>query len=194
MTEKPNMVELIPARKLSTAEVVHFTVSQRDSNFTKLRDAAHPGRRVSEYVPPGRYARLNVLGELMMTDTLMEWETSYPFIEAARGNVLVAGLGLGMALVPVLQKQEVTSVTVVEKNQDVIDLVEKHLPNQDKLQALRADIFEWTPPAKVKFDTIYFDIWPFINQDNQNEIKKLKKRFKSRLARGGTMLAWLEDT
>ena len=55
----------------------------------------------------------------------------------------------------------------------------------------RADVFFWEQQAgwPTKFDTIYFDIWPSIQDHNLPEVKRLRIRAKSWLARGG----WLGD-
>lgn len=35
----------------------------------------------------------------------------------------------------------------------------------------------WCPFRKKRFNTIYFDIWPTISEDNLPEITKLKRKF-----------------
>ena len=54
--------------------------------------------RPGEYVPPGRYARLFVNGTMFMSDTPMERNTNYAVVRNAHGNVLIAGLGIGLRL------------------------------------------------------------------------------------------------
>lgn len=143
----------------------------------------------------GKYIRLVVNGELMMSDTDMEKNSNNNFVYAANGSVLIAGLGIGLILKAILEKPEVTNVTVIEKYQDVIDLVEPYYKNP-KLKIICADILEWIPEKGEKWDTIYFDIWPTICEDNLDEIKLLHNRFKNKLNRTNKdcwMNSWMKE-
>lgn len=195
--EKPAMIDVVPPGKLPGAEVVHFEITKEEAEFGNLRAAIHGMGR--DTVRPGRYAKLLVGGRLMMSDTDMEWQTSRNFIWRAHGDVLVAGLGLGLVLVPVLAKPEVKSVLVIEKSQDVVDLVLPHLqklPGAEKLAVVVADALEWRLPKGQIWDTIFFDIWPNVCEDNLVEMTRLKRRFARRLDREDPvawMGCWRED-
>ena len=189
------VAEIVPPGEQGVAKIDHFEVSKRASEFTSIRAAM--GRR-DEYVPEGKYVRLTVKGHgLMMTDTRMEQVTNYDVIHNAKGKVLIMGLGIGMVLIPILKKPEVTSVTVIEKYQDVVDLVipalRAKVPEASKLGVIVADALEWMPPKGVKFDTLYFDLWADICTDNLEEITFLKRRFARRKNPGAWMGAWVED-
>lgn len=125
----------------------------------------------------------------MMSDTDAERRSNYEVVRRATGDVLVAGLGLGMIFHPILAKPEVRSVTVVEKFADVVALVEPTL-SPVKLRVVVADIFAWKPPTGVKWDAIYFDIWPDICVDNLKEMATLHRRFSRRLNPSGWMGSW----
>lgn len=126
-------------------------------------------------VAPGRYTRLIIRNQLVMSDTQMEQRTNREFVIAAHGHVLIAGLGLGLILPPILKKENVLSVTVIEKEQDVISLVaQKH--RHRKLTVCNGDAFSYEPSGK--FDCIYLDIWPDINTDNLKAMTTLKKRYR----------------
>ena len=92
----PHLVDLIPERECRSARVEHFSISPKEAGLSSLRAAlnGHP----TSVVPPGRYARLLVDSEVMMTDTLMEKKSNTRLIEMAKGHVLIGGLGLGMIL------------------------------------------------------------------------------------------------
>jgi len=138
----------------------------------------------------GKYVRLFVDGKLMMSDTAMERMSNHDIIEKAKGKVLIAGLGLGLILPPILEKEEAIEVVIIEKYQDVIDLVGPKFDNP-KLKIICADIFEYTP--KKKFDTIYFDIWPEICSDNLNEIETLEEKYQPFLKKNGYMNSWFKE-
>lgn len=185
MSTFPSMVEIVPEASIGIAAVEHFEVNKTDAMIS--------GFRIGEYVSPGMYARLRVNGRLMMTDTRMEHMTNYKFVRRARGNVLVAGLGLGMILHPVLEDEEVTSVTVIEKYADVIALVGPTVKHS-KLTIIHADVYEWKPAKGTKFDTIYFDIWAEQSTDTLKDMAKLHMRFRPYKTLDAWMESWRRDS
>ena len=112
-----------------------------------------------------------------MSDTRYEQLTNTEVVRRAHGDVLIAGLGIGMILTRILDKPEVESVTVIEKYQDVIDLVEPHYRNP-KLTVICADIYDWKPAKGTVFNCIYFDIWADQSTDCLVDMAKLHQRFK----------------
>lgn len=169
----------------------HFVVDKAAADWTLVRAAVRGSRH--EYVRPGKYVKLSCNGTTVMSDTKMERTTNAAIVAQASGDVLIAGLGLGMILWPILAKPDVKSVTVIERAPEVIELVLPSLavhPNFDKLHVITADIFEWKRPVGASYDTIYFDIWPYISADNLSGIRKLHRRFRSRLRAGGWMDSW----
>lgn len=189
-----SMVDIVPEGATCNVKIEHFEVSKADSDFTRLRAFQHPG----EYVPPGKYVRLRVGGGVMMSDTPMEQDSNSDVMYRANGKVLIAGLGIGMILVPILENPDVTEVTVVEKSSEVLTLVggRGKFPNIEKLKLVHADIFEWTLPVGARWDTIYFDIWQDICEDNLEEVTRLKRKFALRLNRDNPqawMGAWQEE-
>lgn len=133
-------------------------------------------------VHDGKYVRLHINGQLMMSDTGMERASNRAFIKNANGHVLIAGLGVGLIVYNILSKPSVTKITIVEKYQDVIDLVAPHFTDP-RIEIVCADIMEHQFDKAVKFDTIYFDIWPTIDEDNLLQIRTLHNRYKGRLNR-----------
>lgn len=143
----------------------------------------------------GTYCKLYVDGELMMSDTPMERRTNLDFINNANGRVLIAGLGLGLIIQNIIEKESVTEVIVIEKYQDVIDLVLPKIQHP-KLKVICADIFEYNVDKKEKYDVIYFDIWADITTDNLTEMKTLSNKFKRSLNKDNSrcwMNSWLKD-
>ena len=185
MSDFLKMAEVVPEGRVGVAEVSHFEVSETESKFSAIRGGM-------SWVPQGRYARLRVNGRLMMSDTRMEHVTNREFVLEAKGNVLIAGLGLGMILHPILAKDSVTSVTVIEKYADVIALVEPTVRHK-KLTVTCADIYEWKPEKGTKFDTIYFDIWSDQSTDDLEDMRKLHCRFRPYKVKEGWMNSWRRD-
>ena len=137
----------------------------------------------------GPICQLYVGSSMMISDGSNEHRTNYEVVRASRGRVLIAGLGLGMILTRILSKPEVDSVIVVEKYQDVIDLVGRHFQSP-KLSIVCADIHEWNPPRGERFDTIYFDIWADQSTDDLEEMHTLHRRFRKFKSPGGWMESW----
>ena len=85
-------------------------------------------------------------------------------IEAAEGRVLTYGLGLGYYPFMTAQKEEVKSVTVVEREQTAIDLFKQnllpHFPHKEKITVLQADALEFAAALKPgAYDCVFADIW-----------------------------------
>jgi hypothetical protein len=90
-----------------------------------------------------------------------------------------------MNLLPVVACAGVRRITVVEKSQDVIDMVEPQLAAfcgslWEKVSVVHSDIDEWRPPRGTKFNVIYFDIWPSCGNDMEHKNKLHKKFLKHR--------------
>lgn len=155
--------------------------------MTRLRAA-----RDGQPLRAEKYTRLIVGNTLWMTDAEYECWTNQKFVEAARGDVLIAGLGLGLILGPALAKPGVRSVTVIEREPDVVALIEPTY-KCPKLSVVVADAREWTPPAKA-FDCIYLDIWPSVpDADDRADILSLKMKYRRALRPTGWIGAWCEE-
>ncbi len=109
-----------------------------------------------------------------------EIETMKVPIEKARGSVLVYGLGIGYFAYMVSQKESVESVTVVERDGDVISLFESYIlpqfPNKAKIKVIKADAFDFAKErmAKGKFDYVFTDLWHDVS-DGVDLYVKMKK-------------------
>lgn len=188
MSRFPSLAAVIPEGISGNVQVKHFTVTKADSDFTRLRAAM--GRR-NEYVPEGRYVQLLVNGGVMMSDTLMEQRTNSEVLFRAKGHVLIAGLGLGMIMHPIVAKDGVTRVTVIEKNPHVVKLVGPYVPKN--VEVIEADIFEWKPARGTKFQVIYHDVWATICEDNLKEMSVLHRHFGRYVAPGGWQGSWMRE-
>lgn len=131
-------------------------------------------------IPPGRYIRLINRCDCVMSDTPMEKETNRDFVRNAHGNVLIGGLGIGLIILAIQDKEDVKKITVVEKNCEVIELVGKQLPLNSKVNIVNDDVFEYKP--LLKYNTIYMDIWNYINKDVYNkQMEPLINRYRKYL-------------
>jgi len=190
-----DMHTILEPATAGVAKLDLIEISAMESAFSSVRGGLN-------YVTPGKYVRLLVNGGVMMSDTRMERLSNSHVVRHAKGDVLISGLGLGMLLVPILAKPEVTSLTVLEKYQDVIDIVlpqlQAKLPPEHmaKLKVVLADVLEFKVKelGGQKFDVVYHDIWPDICTDNLTEVTALKRKFAKSLKPEGWQGAWMEDT
>lgn len=189
----PSMCEIVPEGESGEYCVEHFEISPQEAIFAETK-AIYNRNYLGRMIRPGRFCRLMHIGgeyntrTVLMSDTDAERNTNKEVVYNAHGDVLIAGLGLGMVLCPVAKKEEVRSITVIEIYQDVIDLVEPYIRkylghHSEKIKIICMDIFEYTPTRK--FDVIYFDIWGDICGDEYPETKKLHRKFSSSLNRDG---------
>lgn len=184
------------SKSVGCAELRKFELDERASNATWLRGLLNGF--TGEYCSPGKYVKLYVDGELVMSDTNMEKDSNREVINRACGDVLLVGLGIGLLLHNLRQKiQEgvVRSVTVYEKEQSVIDLVAPYYRDIPNLKIVCRDIMEYRPPKEEKYDTIYFDIWPTIDYErNLPEIRMLHNRWKFRKRDSNAFMnSWMKE-
>ena len=93
----------------------------------------------------------------IMQDTTREYREHQVFLSESHGNVLLAGLGLGMINQSLMENPNVKSVTIIEKYQEVIDLVWDYCPKNEKIKLIHADIYNWNPDSI--WDIGWFDSW-----------------------------------
>jgi hypothetical protein len=185
-----DMVMLIPEGKKGQFEIKHFELSEDFVRKEKLRAIFNGTYGEVFQLAPGKYVKLVGRGSLWMSDTDMEKRTNEGFVINAKGDVLIAGLGIGLIIAAVIDNPEVKSITVIERYQEVIDLVLPYLPGNSKLKVIAADINTWAPEPSQKFDTIYFDIWATISAGNYSEMKLLSRKFRKYLSKGGWLNSW----
>lgn len=190
------MHRIVPSGAHGEAKIDHFTIDKHASQMANM-GMMFGGQPGFMRVEPGKYARLHVGRELMMTDTPMERRTNAEFVRRAHGRVLVAGLGLGMVLRAILKKPEVEHVTVLEKSADVVALVEPTLKRDaGRLTIVTTDVHDWRPEKGAKWNVIYFDIWPDISTKNLPEMGRLQRRAASWIDRTDPdrwVGCWLRD-
>ena len=131
-------------------------------------------------VPEGQYVRLREKarsGDVIMSNTPMEKHTNAAFVKVAHGDILIAGLGIGLVPMAIQDKPEVSSIMIVEKEPEIIQLISSQLNFNSKVKIVEEDIYHYRP-FDEKFDCIYFDIWPYINEDVYKDMLFLKDGFR----------------
>lgn len=172
----------IPAGEIGSAKIETFEVTPKQSAVALFS---------RQNVPPGTYTKLLINCRIIMSDTPDELDDHRNFIRAATGNILINGLGLGCVLNVTRHNDRVKTITVVEKNPDVIALVGPHFADDPKVNIIEGDAFTFKPKIDGKYDVAFHDIWFDICLDNLEHMKKLHRRY-GRFAK--QQFSWSRDT
>jgi len=160
----------IPDGKSGNWSVETFEVPKEDlSQFISMMK---DGRGV----PAGTYKRLTYKGSVVMSNTPDEISDFSRFARQAKGSILINGLGLGVLLKALLDKEDITDITVIEKSEDVIKLVANHYTDS-RLNIIQADAFEYIPPKGKRYNYVWHDIWNDICTDNLKEMIILHRKY-----------------
>lgn len=104
-------------------------------------------------------------GREWMTVTPNEIATMQPAIDAATGDVTAMGLGLGYFALMASEKEDVRSVTVVERDDTAIALFKTHIlpqfAHKEKIRIVRDDAFAYAEKTlpQTKTDFVFVDLW-----------------------------------
>jgi 16S rRNA A1518/A1519 N6-dimethyltransferase RsmA/KsgA/DIM1 with predicted DNA glycosylase/AP lyase activity len=174
-------MEHIPNGKKGIWEIQDFEVDNDGAKLHNLRCilTGNPTRAVL----PGKYKRLMKNGLCMMSNTPAEIYDHIGFMWIAKevgGHILINGLGLGVALAELVKYPNITKITVIELDQDVIDLVGPHLADYRQIEIIKADAFEHKPPKGQRYTAVWHDIWIDISSENLPEMHKLHRKYGRR--------------
>jgi hypothetical protein len=160
-------------------KISRFTITKQDASTYNLGMLfnGHGARQVA----PGTYVRLShETRGIVMSNTDAELRDHIEPWQKAKGHCLIMGLGLGMITSAVLRKKEVEQVTVVERDEHVITLVEPSLRDhfsEKGITIVQGDALTWHPPRGIRYGMVWHDIWDTICGDNKPEMSKLHRRY-----------------
>lgn len=117
---------------------------------------------IGYFKKPFSYLALTEGNDVWMSLNPNEIETMKPFIAAAKGHVLVLGLGMGYVPFMMGLKNEVKKITIVEKDPDIIalfnNLIFPHFMNKTKIEIIKDDAINYVKNHQ-KYDYIFADLW-----------------------------------
>lgn len=192
--------QIIPSSHISEFQnenwrIKNIEITEEQALFYNVKETQNYNNRLSlrpRYIKAGKYLVLyNKENRVVMSDTPIEKAEHYFFVKKAKEKVLIAGLGLSVVTWAVALKPEVTSVTVVEKDLDLILLLAKEYKTNpfysshpeiiNKISVINDDIFNYvkklTPQRRNSFTSVWFDIWNDISDENLTDMNKLMKKF-----------------
>ncbi|SRR5258705_6024441 len=141
-----------------------------------------------------RLTQLHEDGLLWMQDSPIEIFLHHFAIDAAQGDVLIGGLGIGYSAKVIARKSNVDSVKVVEINPDVIKLVAPYTERaQPKIKVVHNDLWLFLAGTRQRFDFVFLDIWRSTGEyEFEKTVQPLRKLAKRVLKPGGKVMCWGE--
>lgn len=178
--------ETILGGRLFNLDAIQPDSNRELGDWMKLRALSHDVKAV--------YLLQN--GEDWMLDAPGEAMTNDPAAQAAHGKVLTFGLGIGYFLFMAARNPKVTSITVIERDPDVISLFQTDIFPQIAsmvtvpLRIVQGDAFAyWNKQHLSSFDFVYTDIWRS-SDDGLEIMTRLLEQYNPDME---TMF-WIEDS
>jgi len=128
---------------------------------------------------------------------MLDFPDAYPFhqqaIDACGGRVLKGGLGLGYVVGELLKKKNVTEVVVVEKSQEVIDLVWPSLDTKGKCSIVCDDVFNYLKTTQEVFDYISLDVHRDLSLEQYEQVVLPLRALAEKIVPAENVLIWREN-
>lgn len=110
-----------------------------------------------------KYIALSSNDDIWMLITPHEINTMKEAVNKAYGNVITFGLGLGYFAYMCSIKDNVKSVTIIEKDKNIIELFNKHIlpqfKHKDKIIIIESDAIEYLKRKSFDYDYAFVDLW-----------------------------------
>jgi hypothetical protein len=136
--------------------------------------------------------------EPVMDTSDFEVLTNKYFLDNATGDIMVFGLGMGFIIFPLLDDPSITSIKIVEYDQEVIDYVGNIIKYRDinnKVTIVLGDVKTYYQNNTNEFyDFIYIDYWGELNEnayDEMLEYPSLYSNFKK--DDNSIIFSWCQD-
>jgi hypothetical protein len=144
-----------------------------------------------------KYPAIYQNNKLWMSITPNEIETMKEHINDARGKVVTFGLGMGYFAYMTSNKDNVSSITIVERDNNVIELFKKvilpQFKNKDKINIVNMDAFDFMKNEFSKYDVdyVFTDIYHDVSDalDAYNKMKEYEDKYKNTKFK-----YWIENT
>ena len=176
IAEWKTMVSRIPVQSRGNMHIVKRVIPQ--GTILPLNDTGYEGIIFSRDTEVTLLREGNPEGidqaSVWMSDTPMEYYSMWELVARVNGpRVLVAGLGLGLLVHILALRRDITHITVVELNEDVIKMVKPYLPKYDglKIDVFCRDFFQYAHEYSqgdfdyIEYDDVIVDIWKDASED-----------------------------
>lgn len=99
------------------------------------------------------------LGECVMEDSPAELARHLPLWLAARGRVLITGLGLGCCVRGALANPAVEHIDVVELEPELLAIVGEEFRDNPRVTLIEGDAIAYCNTTRVRYDVAWHDLW-----------------------------------
>lgn len=190
----------IPNGKSKDVKITHESHPAGEPiTVVSMRDFIFTGQKALKvcYNEPVSYTILKDKNGIWMTDVPAEQASAHGALRKCKGRVLVGGLGLGYFAKKLQEKDNVTSVIIVEISKDVINLVWRHLKLDKRFIIVCMDIKKYLKKytSNRRFDWVYLDVWHADSEyefmDNVLPLKRLAHKYVC--DKVNHVLSWQED-
>jgi len=162
--------------RLDDFETPYTSIPEKQSDFVRLKKTRYArgyyrmegvrGYELFHLKKPIQVTRLEVKDfdgrwKTLMVDDPMHWLGMGELAEQANpGSVLVAGLGMGLILHHLAKRKDISKITVVEIDPEVIKFVRPYIPKDERIEIIEDNFFSyvtWNPSDE--FNTVIIDLW-----------------------------------
>jgi spermidine synthase len=157
------------------------------------------------YISDGSFAKNEQMAlirmstnEALMTDNEFELLTNKEFLDNANGDILIIGLGFGLIVFPLLNDENITSITIVEKEQDIIEFVGNKIKETDfnnKVTIINDNANSFYNSTNIQtYDYIYIDYWTELQIEQFNEMELMNILYSPFLKNSSSKIkCWCDD-
>lgn len=153
---------------------VYDTISV-DNDFHELTNIGYFNNKYN-------YLTLQENGSIWMLISPHEINTMNEAINKAHGNVITFGLGLGYFAYMTSIKENVISVTIVERDEKIIHLFKKHIlpqfKNKEKIKIINDDALKYIDKKNFNYDYAFIDLYRDTDDGLPLYIKMYQKALK----------------
>lgn len=184
-------VDLIP----EGSPIVQFAYDLFIPKYKSIKKGDWEIRHANMVLCPGYFTGVQLVrnmaalirhGHSWMSMTPRELESQEIGVRLARGSVVIFGMGMGWSAATTALRDEVTSVTVVERDDDVLAIhreldIFAQLPEaaRAKIRIEQGDAYRWRPSEPV--DLLMPDIWlPFVSDGRVDEVRRMQDNVQAR--------------
>jgi hypothetical protein len=147
---------------LPNSSIGDWCVHNYNCSLVDIFDHFSPGTSKS-HIGDENFSEYTVLSHnkfgLVMVDSQKEFKEHELLWHNAKGNILIGGLGIGMVNEKLINMPNITSVTIVEKSEEVIALVWPYCKKDKRFNLVQADLDIWEIPNNSFWDYAWFDTW-----------------------------------
>jgi hypothetical protein len=110
--------------------------------------------------------------ETWMVDDPPHWWSMQDYARDSIGRVLVVGLGLGLIIHGLVDNIDIDSITVIERNKDVIDLISPLLPEAKDVdfKIINMNFYDFIHESEEEFDRLIVDMWTSGSKEETEKI------------------------